>query len=212
MKKINLTFSALLLLLGVNIAGKTYTVGVNGYQFSPSTLTINTGDTVNFSIGSLHNAVEVSEATYIANDTTGNGGFRLPKGGGQVVLNKAGTYYYVCQPHVSMFGMKGIITVVDNTGTGIDNMNSNRAQLSFKISPNPAKEYFSIDLSLPSTELITLRLFDITGKLVLQDPPKNMQAGTQKITKLLNAQLKPGKYIVELEGSNGSLSQMLIKY
>jgi plastocyanin len=211
MKKLYLLLTVFLLAIVVNINGKTYIIATIDYTFSPSTVTINLGDTVKFSLGSYHNAVEVSQSTYNAKDTTGNGGFRLPYGGGIVVLKNTGTHYFVCQPH-AMLGMRGIITVVDNTGTGISSNTFNESRLSFKLSPNPANEYVSIELSLPSADFVTLRLFDITGKLLLQDPPKNMPAGTQRITKLLDAQLRPGKYIVDVEGSTSRFSQVLIKY
>ena len=79
-----------------------------GNTFSPDTLFVNTGDTISFNISGSHNAVEVSQSTWLANGLAPNGGFSIPYGGGTWIVNSAQTYYYVCQPHASM-GMKGVI-------------------------------------------------------------------------------------------------------
>lgn len=90
--------------------GVTHLITGPGFTFSPSSLTINLGDTVQFSLASIHNAVELNQATWNANGTTSNGGFVVPFGGGTLVLTHVGTYYYICQAH-AFFAMKGIITV-----------------------------------------------------------------------------------------------------
>lgn len=92
--------------------------------FSPENLTINTFDTVFFTNLGVHDATEVDQATYEANEATSNGGFAYTTDTFHV-FTEPGTYYYVCTPHVGM-GMKGTITVVDdwtlfqtNTSTGV---------------------------------------------------------------------------------------------
>jgi plastocyanin len=87
-----------------------HTVTNAGFSFSPSLLTINAGDTVRFQLDTIHNAVEVSQATWNANGNTPNGGFSVGFGGGDVLFTTPGTYYYVCQPHAGS-GMKGRIVV-----------------------------------------------------------------------------------------------------
>ena len=88
------------------------TINTSGMTFDPDTVIINLGDTIEFGPLGYHNAVEVDESTWIANDTTYNGGFYFPLGsaGGYFIADSAKTYYYVCQPHVSI-GMKGVIIV-----------------------------------------------------------------------------------------------------
>lgn len=90
--------------------GTTHTISSVGLTFSPSTITITAGDTVIFALTSIHDAVEVSQATWNANQITRNGGFTVPFGGGSTILTVLGTHYYVCENHGPM-GMKGIITV-----------------------------------------------------------------------------------------------------
>src|SRR5436190_2835959 len=90
----------------------------SGFTFSPSTITVNVGDTVSFSLASAHNVVEVSQATYIANSNSPlAGGFSTPFGGGMVFTSALtlGTHWFVCQPHASM-GMKGKIIVQSVSG------------------------------------------------------------------------------------------------
>ncbi|HYQ85642.1 MAG TPA: plastocyanin/azurin family copper-binding protein [Bacteroidota bacterium] len=87
-----------------------HTISNSGFTFSPNNVTIVSGDTVQFVIAAMHDAVEVSKATWDVNGNTSNGGFMVPFGGGTIVLTDTGTHYYVCEPHASI-GMKGIIAV-----------------------------------------------------------------------------------------------------
>ena len=89
-------------------------VGGSSDVFTPATLTINAGDTVNFhNIGGYHN-VNGNLTTYPSNPVPFDG----PNAGVAwysnwwytVVFNTAGTYDYQCDPHVNM-GMVGQIIV-----------------------------------------------------------------------------------------------------
>ncbi len=90
------------------------TITSSGLTFSPSSVTIASGDSVNFSISGSHNVLEVSFATWTTGGTTPLvGGFSRPFGGGLLTPATGltvGTHYYVCTPHASS-GMKGIIIV-----------------------------------------------------------------------------------------------------
>jgi plastocyanin len=97
-------------IISVSQAPQTATVIDSGFAFSPATLTIRAGDTVNFMLSASHDAVEVSKTTWDANGAISNGGFSVPFGGGSVTFSRPGIYYYVCVAHVS-FGMKGMIVV-----------------------------------------------------------------------------------------------------
>lgn len=111
MKTILLT--ALLFIYSVAGFSVTWTITNIGLQFSPDTLTINSGDSVKFKLDSLDGVVEVSHTTWNLNGTIGiTGGFSVPDGGGLVLPDKlgVGVHYYICQAHASS-GMKGIIIV-----------------------------------------------------------------------------------------------------
>lgn len=77
-------------------------------KFDPADLKIKVGDKVKFVLGASHNVKEVdsNEAT-----TPKEGGFAVELGKTKEILfDKAGTFFYICQPHAAM-GMRGKITV-----------------------------------------------------------------------------------------------------
>ena len=103
------------LCLGITFSSNVnaQTITTVGNTFVPDTVTCIVGDSIIFNLGATHNAVEVSQATYIANGTTSNGGFNIAFAATDTfVPTLAQTYYYVCQPHVGM-GMKGVIIAID---------------------------------------------------------------------------------------------------
>ena len=96
-----------LILLSQNLF--TQTITTSGFSFLPDTINITVGDTATFILGSNHNAVEVDSLTWVNNGNTYNSGFAIWYGQtGTFIPTIAKTYYYVCQPHVSL-GMKGVI-------------------------------------------------------------------------------------------------------
>jgi plastocyanin len=116
----------------------------SGLTFSPSTITVNVGDTVSFSLASIHNVAEVSQVTYTANGNTQlQGGFSTPFGGGLVFTTvlSLGTHWFVCQPHAAM-GMKGKIFVQNATGIA-----ENLLQSRISVYPNPFKSKVTLDFN-----------------------------------------------------------------
>lgn len=192
MKKLAISLALIPFLITGTASAKSYTVTNSGYTFSPGSLTINMGDEVVFSLGSMHNAVEVSKTTYDANGNTSNGGFSVPYGGGKVTFTKAGTYYYVCQPH-AQFGMKGII-VVTETSTAILNTDI-KPDFDLTVFPNPARDHINLNISVPDNNLINIDLLDITGNrvaiLLSADYPKGNYSMIFSLNNLVS-----GKYIL----------------
>ena len=94
------------------VEAKTAKVKTSGLSFSPDEVTINVGDSVEFTTGGSHNAVEVNEADWEADKKTAKeGGFNVGFGETkEITFDTPGTYYYVCQPHAGM-GMKGKVIV-----------------------------------------------------------------------------------------------------
>ncbi|MDG1348620.1 MAG: lamin tail domain-containing protein, partial [Flavobacteriales bacterium] len=106
----------------------SYFVTTVGMAFSPDTIFCDVGDTINFSLGGYHNAVEVDQATFLASGNVSNGGFNFGYGAtGMFIPTNPQTYYYVCQPHASG-GMVGVIIAssvpiagcTDSTATNYD--------------------------------------------------------------------------------------------
>ena len=94
------------------VKATTAKVATANFAFTPKETTIKAGDSVEFTLEGNHNVVEVEKATYDANGSTAKtGGFSIGFGKTQTILfDKAGVYYFVCEPHAAG-GMKGMITV-----------------------------------------------------------------------------------------------------
>ena len=186
----------IILITGNNnyISATTFEIGNSGFTFTPDEITINLGDTINFNIGSSHNAVEVSEESWNAGDATSNGGFSLPFGGGQVVLEELGTYYYVCVPHVSL-GMKGIIHVEEPTSI------AEKVQVTgikLKAYPNPASGMVVLSFGLVNTTEVKIELVEITGRIVRNFINTKLQPGSY-IESFNLDNLPPGRYLIHIQ-------------
>jgi plastocyanin len=176
---------------------KTYTIVSSGFTFSPSTLTVNAGDTVIFSLASIHNARQVDQATWNADGNTSNGGFDTPDGGGTVVLSQAGTIYYVCKYHSSM-GMKGTITVNSATGVSSVNYTGPGNYLLMQNYPNPFNPATTISYALPYESKISIKIYDVSGKQITELADNTESAGYHNLN--FNADnLASGIYFYRIE-------------
>jgi plastocyanin len=197
MKKI--TLITILLLSSAFAFCTTWTINNVSFAFNPSSITIVTGDGVNFVLGSIHNAAEVSQVTWNAN---GNaplpGGFSVPFGGGAVLPAKltVGTHWYVCEPHASS-GMKGII-IVSNT-TGINDINS---QENYSVYPNPASDLIQLkaNLNSPGTDYF---LTDMGGRQIITGKLNG------ESTNIDISSLRRGIYLLQVNGIKGRAIRVL---
>jgi len=161
--KTKILLSLLLIVISLSGFSKTWTVNSSGFKFSPSDITITLGDTVNFSLGSSHNSVEVSKATYDANGNTALPGFSVPFGGGKVLPAQltVGTHYYVCTPHASL-GMKGTIIVQNITGVAAIQL-----QPELSVYPNPSTGMFHLAINgLQDSKRYNLEVLNLLGEKV----------------------------------------------
>lgn len=207
--KTKLLLAAFALFAGITF-GATITITTSGFTFSPDNVSINEGDIVNFQLGGSHNAVEVSEATWMANGNTPLPGFSTPFGGGQVMELTPGVHYYVCAPHASG-GMKGRITV--NTQSGIGDGDKIPT---FKLFPNPTSGKFTLQTGdavsgqgqpLTAEELAGLEVFDFTGKSVYSSDGYNPGMGLQ----IDISSLPAGIYVVRINDRKKVYSLKLSK-
>jgi plastocyanin len=186
-------------LYGFLMAG-TVTVTNSGNIFTPDEITINQGDTVIFSLGYTHNAVEVSQSTWDDNNNTPNGGFSVGYGGGQVIMDTPGIYYYVCTPH-AVYGMKGIINVtgtVTSSEQGGDISNNSKDILNFY--PNPVSDMMTLNFSVQFNSSISIKLIDVTGQTVQNLVQGSYNAGSYSENINLN-HLNPGRYFAVYESA-----------
>lgn len=162
MKKITLS----LLLLSISLPGfcTVWTVNSSGNTYTPASITITLGDSVNFVIASSHDAREVSQTTYNANGNTAlSGGFQTPFSGGFVLPAQlgVGTHYYVCTPH-AVVGMKGIIVVENPTG-----ISENQLLTNLSVYPNPSSGKFQFTLDgLLLVKSYNLAVYNIQGEKI----------------------------------------------
>ena len=182
-----------LLFLGIPAFSTTWTITNLDFTFNPATITINQGDNVNFNLGIIHNAVEVSLSTWNANGNTAlAGGFEVPFGGGSVQSSQLaiGTHYYVCAPHASS-GMKGMIIV-----QSITDIADNKLQSGFSVYPNPSINIITVRAS----DKMTGRQYYMTnliGNLVLNGRIINE---TEQVD---ISQLPKGIYLIRVDGIRG---------
>jgi plastocyanin len=204
MKKLFLFASVMILATGALYSAQ-HTIINSGYTFSPDSIAINPGDTVNFELGGAHNAIEVSASTYHANGNTSNGGFELPFGGGTVIFPDPGIHYYVCFPHASM-GMKGIINVLGPTALSeiADPLQD------IVISPNPATDYFNLAFRATKATDYSIGLSDITGATISVLAHANLNSGLNKHTFMIDRTLSPGLYFVYLTSGEHTYTRKLV--
>lgn len=152
---------------------KTWVISSSGVTFTPATVTIAPGDSVNFSLGSSHNVVEVSQATWNANGNTTLPGFSEPFGGGLLLPSQltVGTHYFVCVPHASM-GMKGTI-IVQSVATGVED---NVLNTGISVYPNPSDGKFQIDIDNSHLgDKVYLEIYTMHGNKIFEATTQDLQ-------------------------------------
>ena len=168
-----LTLTMMMLLVGLTGYSKTWVITSPGFTFSPATITIMHGDSVDFNIDNLHQVAEVSQATWNANDNDPlAGGFSTPSGGGLILPGnlEVGTHWYVCVPHAGQ-GMKGMIIVQASTAT-----EDIRFPSHVSLYPNPSNGKFQ--LIIEDAQLVKnydLNIYDVQGRRVYTRPKSEME-------------------------------------
>jgi plastocyanin len=193
--------SFIILSISLNGYSTIWIITDSGNTFTPNTITINQGDTVSFVLSSLHNVLEVNQATYNSNGTTAlAGGFQTPFGGGMILpanLN-VGTHYFVCSSHASL-GMKGTIIVQSITG-----ISENQLSESISIYPNPANDFINVKADSKMLGM-NYKLIDPTGRQVLNGKLDN------EVTSLDIRQFASGVYMFQLYANNEQIIRIIKK-
>ncbi len=169
------------------------------FKFSPINVTINQGESVEFTTESSHNAVEVADA----NSTTSNGGFSIGKGVTQsVTFTKAGTYFYICSVHPSM---RGTITV--NAVNGIE---KNNIISEISVFPNPTHGDAKLEFSVVKAGKVEINLLNVIGKKI-ENVSSTEDLPVGKFVKSLNiSDLPQGIYFVEIVSNGTKTVQRLL--
>lgn len=165
--------SMLLLMLCSSVFCTKRIITASGFTFTPESITITFGDSVDFQLTSIHSAIEVSFSTWNINGNTPLPGFATPLGGGLVLPAQlpVGTHYFVCQNHYPL-GMKGTIIVQSPTGIA-----ENPLKSGFTIFPNPSMGKFVLDITnMPMEKNTALEICNINGITIYRTTltlPKN---------------------------------------
>lgn len=186
-------------------AQQTFTITNSGSTFTPATITITEGDTIQFNQGSTHPAREVSLATWNANGTTSNGGFDNLHSGAKQKFSTAGTYYYVCVNHAAS-GMKGQI-IVNPAATSVK---QNAINVALTAYPNPVKENLNLTLTLNTNEDLTVEIYNIIGEKVFSLPKTSYTSGKNNLN-IDFTEFSKGAYFVKVIGKDEQYSIKIMK-
>lgn len=194
---------AISITLGYAASATVHTINNSGTLFVPDEIHINIGDTVVFSLASIHNAIEVSQAIWDANGNTSNGGFSVPFGGGMVTNLGAGMHYYVCELHASM-GMKGKIEVSNSTG-----IEEATAISGFSVFPNPFINQLQINFTVPEFSNDYFEILNLAGQTIYNSSSEQW-IGINTIHLDLG-ELPAGIYFVFIKQKGYGITEKIIK-
>ena len=171
-------------------AQATHVITASGVLYTPDSIVVKLGDTIEFNVGPTHPTLEVDQAMWNSNGTTAKpGGFDFPSGNGKFVVNQAQVYYYVCTAHIAQ-GMKGRI-FVNSTVSQKEN-----ALADLRLYPNPVKDVLQLELQY-SPELKHLRIIDQTGKTLRRlELRENQSLHSYDIS-----ELKAGSYFLMIDAA-----------
>ena len=155
--------------------------GTNFTSTAPSTATVKAGDSL---------GVDVTFAPKSAGAQSGKITFTLDDKS-TLTVNLTGT---------------GRDTVTKTGGTtGVVALHSVNG-FSIQLSPNPAKDMTTVQISMAQSSTATVRLFDARGNEVRVTPLGMLSAGAHA-TDLLTSRLTSGSYFVRIEDGNGGVAE-----
>lgn len=185
MKKIyqTLILTVLLFISSSSIA-VVHSVVVSNFQFTPASLSVNVGDTIVWTLGSGNHTTTSNTIPVGANpwDSPINSSVQSFT----YIITVAGTYDYICTPHV----FAGQIVAIN---TGINSLDLFSNFNIFSVRPS----IYNVSYSLARSGNIKISVYDITGKSAKILKSSYQTAGTY--TSNYNFEdLKKGIYIFEM--------------
>lgn len=180
---------------GTSPHGIVRNVKVEDYEFKPSSLTVNLGDTIRWfwdegNHTTTSNAIPAGAVAWNAPINSSSKSFRY-------VPTVPGTYTYKCLPHASM-GMTGSFTVTGSAPTSVGNT-SVRPMAAFY--PNPVGNSMQVDLTSFSGN-VRVAILDASGRMVATH-----EAIGGKVVAVSVAHLSNGLYVLQTSEGNFMISQ-----
>jgi hypothetical protein len=164
-------------------------------------ITIEVGDTVEWvwEGGSFHNVKSVEGQSVETFGTPGGADdtYQAPYNF-SYTFTVPGENKFQCTPHSTL--MFGFITVVPEGTLSISEPNTTN----FKISPNPAKNDFTLELGIFNNNSV-VEIYDVLGKKVLN---RNLDAST---TTFDISRWNSGLYIIKISSENSVLMKRFVK-
>lgn len=189
----NILFFALAFICFNSFAQTKHTVIVTNGNFTPSGVTIDVGDTLEFINQGGSHWVDGRQSTFASNPVSFDNQSQSGTGWTYTeVFNTAGNYDYRCGIHTTT--MSGTITV--QTPAGV-NEPTNSNQIGFY--PNPATK----ELNFSNYESIeSVAIYSLTGEKVVN---KALVDNTLDISLLM-----PGTYFVKIRSGNDEITKKLV--
>lgn len=153
-----LALAATVLLIPLKSIATIHTITVQDFNFNPSILTVNVGDTI---LWQWVNGVHTTTSTSIPSGANAwNSPIQQSNPLFAYIVQVPGTYNYVCQPHAP--NMAGSFTA--NTTVGITPKPGSK-EMGVSIYPNPVERYVTIDFkNIPASHRnIKIEVYDIIG-------------------------------------------------
>jgi plastocyanin len=180
-------------------AQTTHTVTLSGFTFDPATLTIEAGDTVVWeSVQGIHN-VNGTTASYPDNPEGFGNDIAASPWTYEFTFDIPGDYGYHCDVHGGPgSGMSGTITV--NAPSSVEDDLPAGMALS-AAAPNPFRDETAFTLTLPTSEVVRVAVYDALGREVEVLHDGRLPAGTPVTFTWVPATARTGIYVVRIEGA-----------
>tara|TARA_B110000090_G_C13298887_1_gene414961 strand:+ start:64 stop:648 length:585 start_codon:yes stop_codon:yes gene_type:complete len=186
MKKLIIIIS-LLISATAGFTQSTHALTATDYYFSPDTLYVQQGDTIELLNNGYHSITEVDSTDWANNTANHNGGFYVGVGAptlsSKFTIDNEGVYYNLCFPHAAM-GMKSII-IVEGTTTSVNELNSEQK---IQVYPNPASNSITVE------NTSTVKIYNMMGQVLFA------KSNLTSLEKIDISFLPKGIYNVVLEG------------
>lgn len=161
MKKIVYIKIFLISLSSLNLFATTHIVQVSNFAFTPQNLNVSVGDTIKWVwLSGIHTTTSTTipqgATPWDERISSSNQTYSYP-------VLVAGMYNYVCTPHLAM-GMVGSFYASPSNINPITSI-AYEYQL-FQNYPNPFNPTTKIRFSIPKSEVVSLKVYDILGKEV----------------------------------------------
>ena len=194
------TFAIIFLTLFTFLFSEIHDVVIENFSFTPSSLSIDTGDTVRWTNNGNSHTV-TSDDDFFSSGTLSNGDTF------EHTFNTEGAFAYHCNFHSSMQASVTASESLDNDDVSfLDKITINLAY------PNPFNPSTNISFSLDQYYSVSIDIYNLRGELVSNLLKRNLVAGNHSV--VWNASDQPsGVYLLRVSTNNFISTQkiMLIK-